>query len=63
MGLRLREGIDVARYQALSGRALRRRQIDELAADGFIAEDASGRLRVTPEGAPLLDTIVADLAA
>ena len=39
MGLRLREGIDVARYEALSGRALRRRQIDELAADGFIAED------------------------
>src|SRR3984957_11093836 len=63
MGLRLREGIDVARYQALSGRALRRRQIDELAADGFISEDPSGRLRVTPEGAPLLDTIVADLAA
>jgi ribosomal protein S19E (S16A) len=42
---------------------LRRRQIDELAADGFISEDPSGRLRVTPEGAPLLDTIVADLAA
>jgi oxygen-independent coproporphyrinogen-3 oxidase len=63
MGLRLREGIDVARYEAVSGRALRRGQIDELAADGFIAEDASGRLRVTPMGAPLLDTIVADLAA
>ncbi len=63
MGLRLREGIDVARYEAVSGRPLRRRQIEELAADGFISEDADGRLRVTPEGAPLLDTIVADLAA
>ena len=50
MGLRLREGIDVARYQALSGKTLRRHQIDELAADGFISEDAFGRLRVTPDG-------------
>jgi putative oxygen-independent coproporphyrinogen III oxidase len=63
MGLRLREGVDVARYQALSGKTLRRGQIDELAADGFISEDAAGRLRVTPMGTPLLDTIVADLAA
>jgi putative oxygen-independent coproporphyrinogen III oxidase len=63
MGLRLREGVDVARYQALSGRTLRRQQIDELAADGFISEDSLGRLRVTPMGTPLLDTIVADLAA
>ena len=63
MGLRLREGVDLARYQALSGRTLRRPQIEELAAHGFIDEDARGRLRVTPEGAPLLDAIVADLAA
>ena len=63
MGLRLRDGIVVARYEALAGRSLRRKQIDDLASDGFIAEDPSGRLRVTPMGAPLLDTIVADLAA
>jgi putative oxygen-independent coproporphyrinogen III oxidase len=63
MGLRLREGIDIHRFEALSGRPLGRRQIEELAADGFISEDAGGRLRVTPMGAPLLDTIVADLAA
>ena len=63
MGLRLREGVDVARYQAISGKRLRRQQIDELAADGFISEDTFGRLRVTSMGTPLLDTIVADLAA
>jgi oxygen-independent coproporphyrinogen-3 oxidase len=63
MGLRLREGIDLARYEALSGRTLRRLQIEELASHGFIDEDARGRLRVTPQGAPLLDAIVADLAA
>jgi oxygen-independent coproporphyrinogen-3 oxidase len=63
MGLRLREGVDLRTYESLSGRPLRRRQIEELTSLGFITEDAGGQLRVTPEGAPLLDTIVADLAA
>jgi putative oxygen-independent coproporphyrinogen III oxidase len=63
MGLRLKEGIDPKRFETLSGRALDRRQIDTLSLEGFIEEDESGRLRVTPLGAPLLDSIVADLAA
>ncbi|MBV8663503.1 MAG: coproporphyrinogen III oxidase [Hyphomicrobiales bacterium] len=63
MGLRLREGIDRARFEALSGRPISQRQIDDLAAEGFIEVDANGRIRVTPSGAPLLDSIVADLAA
>jgi len=62
MGLRLREGIDIHRYEAISGRRLARSQIESLAADGFVTE-ADGRIMVTPMGAPLLDTIVADLAA
>ena len=62
MGLRLTEGIDVHRYEAMSGRRLSASQIQSLAADGFITE-AGGRIKVTPMGAPLLDTIVADLAA
>ena len=62
MGLRLSEGIDIHRYEAISGRRLSRSQIESLAADGFVTED-DGRIRVTPMGAPLLDTIVADLAA
>ena len=62
MGLRLTEGIDIHRYEAISGRRLSRSQIESLAADGFVTED-DGRIRVTPMGAPLLDTIVADLAA
>jgi oxygen-independent coproporphyrinogen-3 oxidase len=62
MGLRLSEGVDLHRYEAVSGRRLSRSQIDSLAADGFVTEEG-GRLRVTPMGAPLLDTIVADLAA
>jgi oxygen-independent coproporphyrinogen-3 oxidase len=63
MGLRLREGVDRARFKALSGRPLLQRQIDDLVAHGFIEEDPAGRIRVTPAGAPLLDSIVADLAA
>jgi oxygen-independent coproporphyrinogen-3 oxidase len=62
MGLRLREGVDIHRYEAISGRRLARSQIESLAAEGFVTEQG-GRIMVTPMGAPLLDTIVADLAA
>ncbi len=63
MGLRLRVGVDPERFRRLSGRALDQRQVDSLAADGFVETDAAGRVRVTPRGAPLLDSVVADLAA
>jgi ribosomal protein S19E (S16A) len=59
----LREGIDSARFAALSGRSLRRRQIDDLVSEGFIEETREGRIRVTSTGVPLLDSVVADLAA
>jgi putative oxygen-independent coproporphyrinogen III oxidase len=63
MGLRLREGVDPARFKVLSGRTLDRQQIASLAADGFIVADDSGRVRVTAAGFPVLDSVVADLAA
>jgi len=63
MGLRLREGIDPSRFEALSGRKLDARQLRSLTQEGFIATDEAGRIRVTPQGAPLLDSVVADLAA
>jgi oxygen-independent coproporphyrinogen-3 oxidase len=63
MGLRLKEGIDPVRYQALSGRALDPARIAVLRDEGAIAIGADGRLRVTQEGFPLLDAVVADLAA
>jgi len=63
MGLRLREGVDVRRFAALSGRALDPGRIADLKGYGFVAERGPGRLAITPEGAPLLDSIVADLAA
>ncbi|QDL99695.1 coproporphyrinogen III oxidase [Rhodopseudomonas palustris] len=63
MGLRLAEGIDPRRYQALSGRPLDPSRIALLREEGAIAVDADGRLRVTQEGFPVLDAVVADLAA
>jgi putative oxygen-independent coproporphyrinogen III oxidase len=63
MGLRLREGVDPRRFEKLSGREIDRDRIKTLVEDGFVELDARGRLRVTPMGAPLLDTVVADVAA
>ena len=63
MGLRLAEGIDPQRYAALSGRALDPRRIAVLREEGAIVVDANGRLRVTKSGFPVLDAVVADLAA
>src|ERR1700757_748379 len=63
MGLRLAEGIDPRRYAALAGRALDTARIASLAGHGFVETTADGRLRVTRSGFPLLDAVVADLAA
>lgn len=63
MGLRLAEGIDPARYSALSGRNLNPRRISILRNEGAVETTADGRLRVTQSGFPLLDAVVADLAA
>jgi putative oxygen-independent coproporphyrinogen III oxidase len=63
MGLRLAEGIDPKRYAALSGRALDPDRIAVLREEGAIVVDESGRLSVTQAGFPVLDAVVADLAA
>ena len=63
MGLRLAEGIDPKRYAALAGRPLDASRIAALCDEGAIAIDAGGRLRVTQSGFPVLDAVVADLAA
>jgi putative oxygen-independent coproporphyrinogen III oxidase len=63
MGLRLAEGIDPERYAALAGRPLDPRRVTLLREEGAIMVDADGRLRVTQAGFPVLDAVVADLAA
>jgi putative oxygen-independent coproporphyrinogen III oxidase len=63
MGLRLAEGIDLTRYAELAGRALDPQRIAALREHGLIETTAEGRLRVTLPGFPVLDAVVADLAA
>ena len=63
MGLRLNEGIDPLRYAALAGRTLDPDRIAVLREEGAIMVDDSGRLKVTQAGFPVLDAVVADLAA
>jgi len=63
MGLRLAEGIEPARYTALSGRTLDPKRIAVLREEGAVETTTDGRLRVTLSGFPILDAVVADLAA
>jgi putative oxygen-independent coproporphyrinogen III oxidase len=63
MGLRLAEGIDPTRYAALAGRPLELERIAALTGHGFVETTPDGRLRVTRSGFPVLDAVVADLAA
>ena len=63
MGLRLTEGIDPERYARLAGRPLDPRRIALLREQGAVETTATGQLRVTPVGFPVLDAVVADLAA
>jgi putative oxygen-independent coproporphyrinogen III oxidase len=63
MGLRLAEGIEPARYLALCGREIDSKRVAILHQEGAVETTADGRLRVTQSGFPLLDAVVADLAA
>ena len=63
MGLRLKEGISPSRFTAISGRQISRTQIDTLKGYGFVETLPNGNLRVTDKGFPVLDAVVADLAA
>jgi oxygen-independent coproporphyrinogen-3 oxidase len=62
MGLRLREGVDIARWSDLSGRDLDPDKEDFLLQHGFIERLGNSRLRCTPSGMLILDSVVADLA-
>ncbi|RFB79231.1 radical SAM family heme chaperone HemW [Methylovirgula sp. 4M-Z18] len=61
MGLRLREGIDTRRYADLTGHPLKQNRIDLLQAQGMLDAADARRLRVTPEGFPVLNAVIASL--
>ncbi len=62
MGLRLKEGIDARRYEAFTGRSLKENRVRNLAEEGLIRVDGP-RLAVTPKGFPVLNAVIAELAA
>src|SRR5829696_8542540 len=63
MGLRLREGVDPERFRVFTGRGLDEARVRSLEEHGLIAHARAGRLAVTRAGFPVLDAVVADLAA
>ena len=63
MGLRLSEGVDPRAFERLTGRDIDPARVASLIEDGFLERDERGRIRVTATGAPLLDMVVADVAA
>jgi putative oxygen-independent coproporphyrinogen III oxidase len=63
MGLRLAEGIDLARYEAIAGRALDPCRLSDLVAHGMVEQRPGERVRATRAGFFVLDAVVADLAA
>ena len=63
MGLRLAEGVDPTRFTAISGRTFSPARVSSLIEEGMIEISSDGRLRVTQDGFPVLDAVVADLAA
>ncbi|GGA80236.1 coproporphyrinogen III oxidase [Brucella endophytica] len=63
MGLRLTEGVDITRYRRLTGHEIDEGRLEALIGQGLIEPMTRTRIRATPEGALLLDAVVADLAA
>jgi putative oxygen-independent coproporphyrinogen III oxidase len=63
MGMRLAEGIDPARYARLAGRQLDPRRVALLREQGALETTPDGRLRLTLSGFPLVNAVIADLAA
>jgi coproporphyrinogen III oxidase-like Fe-S oxidoreductase len=62
MGLRLREGIDVSRWSSLSDREFDADRESNLIHYGMIERINNNRIRCTPSGMMVLDSVVADLA-
>jgi oxygen-independent coproporphyrinogen-3 oxidase len=63
MGLRLKEGIDPRRFTKFTGRTLNEKRIRTLEEHGLIVRRADSRLTVTREGFPVLNSVIAELAA
>lgn len=63
MGLRLVEGLDIARFEMLTGKSLDQAVLSDLTKDGLIETISNTRLRATQTGRMVLNTLVSTLAA
>ncbi len=63
MGLRLKEGIDLGRYEGYAHRSVDPLRLKALLDHGLVEEIGENRVRATREGFFVLDAVVADLAA
>lgn len=63
MGLRLTEGVDLARHARLAGQPVAPERIAPLVSDGLLVWTPAGRLAATPRGRLVLNTLIAALAA
>lgn len=62
MGLRVREGIDLARYASLAGKQIDQKRVRELIDLGLLSEPMKGRIAATRQGFLVLNSLVAELA-
>ena len=62
MGLRLTEGVDLGRFEALSGNQVATGRLGHLQEIGMIWRDAS-RVGATREGRPLLNAVLREMLA
>jgi oxygen-independent coproporphyrinogen-3 oxidase len=62
MGLRLAEGIDLKRLQAIDGRVLDEKRLKELEGQGLLRRSAD-RLQATEAGRLVLNRLILELAA
>jgi putative oxygen-independent coproporphyrinogen III oxidase len=60
MGLRLREGVSLDRFQRLAGREIEETRLNWHISDGLL-EQGRGRLRATPKGAMVLNEVLRTL--
>ena len=63
MGLRLTEGVDLARHARLAGQPVAPERIAPLVSDWLLVWTPAGRLAATPRGRLVLNTLIAALAA
>ena len=62
MGLRLTEGVELSRLEALYGRPMNMDQVSFLEGHGLLQRIGNNRIRATLSGFLVLDALIADLA-